>query len=87
MLFHMRGTRGVHGNLLCSEGGCNTGVSRDQHGIHKETVKGGSRSVFDKYELKGAQFGARGTVVDPCASASEAWRSGRGTSRARGLDN
>ena len=35
------------------EGECNTGVSRDQYGIRKETVKGGSRSVFDKYEVKG----------------------------------
>ena len=40
--------------MLCIEGECNTGsVSRDQHGIHKETVEGGSRSVFDKYEVKG----------------------------------
>jgi len=54
MLYHMRRTRGVQGIVLCIEGEYHPGVSRDQHGLHKETVKGGgSRSVFDKYEVKG----------------------------------
>ena len=37
---HAQNKRSAGAIVLCIEGECNTGVSRDQHGIHKETVKG-----------------------------------------------